>query len=296
MTLLDRLRSHRTDMTTREREVAHYLESGYPHAGLQSATAVAERVGVSAATIVRFIAKLGYDGYAEFQRELREEVGARLASPLQRLETPQTIEPGSGAGDVVSRSFDAALASMTRTYGAFDRRALDLAADALAGCKGRIWIIGEKKGRSVALYLYAHLNLCLPRVTLLSTDGSFAADTLLDVGPDDVAILVGMRRYVGEGIIAAKWCQSRGARLIVLSDSTTAPVFEQDCIRLVATSSSAGAFDSYVGLMLVADILTNAVTELNPDQVRARLSIGERAWGEFNVFTAQPEAQPDDQG
>lgn len=294
MTLLDRLRAHRTNTTSRERDVARYFEEGYPHAGLQSATAVAERLGVSAATIVRFIAKLGYSGYADFQRELREEVSARLASPLQRLEAPHPAPAGVGSGDVATRTFNAALAALTRTYGALDRGALEEAAAALDHCKGRIWLIGEKKGRSIALYLFAQLNLCLPNVSLLSTDASFGADALLDAGPADVAVLIGMRRYVREGLNAANWCMSRGAKLIVLSDSATAPVFDRDCIRLVAVSSTAGAFDSYVAFMLMADMLTNAVTEINPERARTRLSLGERAWGEFEVFTGEPEAQLDE--
>ncbi len=50
-TLLERLRNARPEFTGREQKIATALETGYPHAGLQSATALGLRVGVSAATV-----------------------------------------------------------------------------------------------------------------------------------------------------------------------------------------------------------------------------------------------------
>lgn len=299
-TLLERLRLHRDSMTSRERQIAAYLEGGYPHAGLESATAVGERVNASAATVVRFIAKLGYSGYAELQRELRDQVETRLSSPLQRLIGPgldftaeqplpehHLLSGQPGAVDVVTRTFETALATVTRTYGALDRRMLDAIVSLMMGCTGSIWIVGEKKGRSLALYLYAQLNLCLGKVNLLNTDASFGPDRLLDVGSDDIVIVFDVRRYVETTLLAAEWCQAKGATLVVLSDSATSPLFDKTSYRMVAVTHTAGAFDSYVGLMLIADMMTNAVTAANPERARKRLEAGEAALAKFRIFGTQ---------
>lgn len=299
-TLLERLRLHRDAMTARERQIATYLEQGYPHAGLESATAVGERVRASAATVVRFIAKLGYSGYAELQRELRDQVETRLSSPLQRLMGPkdhfenEPVSPQhhllsgqSGAVDVVTRTFETALATVTRTYGALDRRTLDAIVTLMLGCTGSIWIVGEKKGRSLALYLYAQLNLCLRHVHLLSTDASFGPDRMLDVGSGDIVVVMDVRRYVESTLLAAEWCQEKGATLVVFSDSVTSPLFDRTSYRMVAVTHTAGAFDSYVGLMLIADMVTNAITAADPERARKRLEAGEAALAKFRIFGAQ---------
>lgn len=298
--LLDRLRLHRDSMTARERQIAAYFERGYPHAGLESATAVGERVRASAATVVRFVAKLGYSGYAELQRELRDQVETRLSSPLQRLMGPkeefetehtlpehQLLSGQAGAADVVTRTFETALATVTRTYGALDRRMLDAIAALMLGCTGSIWIVGEKKGRSLALYLYAQLNLCLRHVNLLSTDASFGPDRMLDVGSGDIVIVVDVRRYVESTLLAAEWCQEKGATLVVLSDSVSSPLFDKTSYRMVAVTHTAGAFDSYVGLMLIADMLTNAITAADPERARQRLEDAEAALAKFKIFGTQ---------
>ena len=71
-------------LSASERRLARVLLAFYPVAGLESLTRFAERAGVSPATVTRFIAKLGLRGYPEFQDSLRQELQARLSSPLAR--------------------------------------------------------------------------------------------------------------------------------------------------------------------------------------------------------------------
>src|ERR1700691_341378 len=72
-------------LSASDRRLAQVLLAFYPVAGLESLTRFAERAGVSPATVTRFITKLGLRGYPEFQDSLREELQARLSSPLARF-------------------------------------------------------------------------------------------------------------------------------------------------------------------------------------------------------------------
>src|SRR5215831_4462007 len=78
------VRQRQADLSPAERKLARVLLSSYPIAGLESVARFAERAGVSAPTVTRFIAKLGFRGYPEFQEKLRNEVQERLSSPLAR--------------------------------------------------------------------------------------------------------------------------------------------------------------------------------------------------------------------
>ena len=60
------------------------LLSNYPFAGLETVAQFAARAGVSAPSILRFIARLGFSAYADFQRRLKEELEAQLQSPLMK--------------------------------------------------------------------------------------------------------------------------------------------------------------------------------------------------------------------
>ena len=44
---------------------------------------VAKEVGVSKAAVIRFAARLGYDGFGELQKELQDDLAEIFASPLR---------------------------------------------------------------------------------------------------------------------------------------------------------------------------------------------------------------------
>src|SRR2546428_8388296 len=78
------VRQRLDSLSPAERRLARVLLASYPIAGLESVARFAERAGVSPPTVTRFITKLGFRGYPEFQESLRHEVQARLSSPLAR--------------------------------------------------------------------------------------------------------------------------------------------------------------------------------------------------------------------
>src|SRR5512143_2707157 len=69
-------------LTASERKVARVFLAAYPIAGLETMAQLAKRAGVSGPTALRFVIKLGFDGYPEFQQALRREVQEKLTSSL----------------------------------------------------------------------------------------------------------------------------------------------------------------------------------------------------------------------
>jgi DNA-binding MurR/RpiR family transcriptional regulator len=98
-------------------------------------------------------------------------------------------------------------------------------------------------------------------------------------------IAIDVRRYVKRVVETAEFAAGRGAQLIVLSDSTQSPLFGATPLRLCASTTAVSAFETYVGLMLAVDIITNLVIAAAPDIARRRLSAGEEIWHRLGVFT-----------
>ena len=160
--LTERLARHHADLTGSERALAEALQRDYPHALLESATALAARNGTSASTVVRLFAKLGYASYAEAQREARAEVTALLQTAGQRA--PVTI----GAERSLQQCVDDALLHDQHNLAA-TRDGLNLAAfEAMATClaqdKGRVHVLAQINSAPVGSWLALHLNMCRPGV------------------------------------------------------------------------------------------------------------------------------------
>src|SRR6202035_2613545 len=97
------VRHRLASLSPAERKLARVLLASYPIAGLESVARFAERARVSPPTVTRFITKLGFRGYPEFQETLRHEVQARLSSPLARYRDDQ---PGRETDSVLSDALE----------------------------------------------------------------------------------------------------------------------------------------------------------------------------------------------
>lgn len=277
--LTERLARHRADLTGSERTLAEALQRDYPHALLESATALAARNGTSASTVVRLFAKLGYTSYAEAQREARAEVTALLQTAGQRA--PVTI----GAERSLQQCVDDALLHDQHNLAA-TRDGLDLAAfEAMATClaqdKGRVHVLAQINSAPVGSWLALHLNMCRPGVQELGAGAMDTTDQLLWVQPDDVLLVFSIRRYASGPAKVAQHFRDAGAQVLAITDSPAAPVATLAHHHLQVHTSNASPFDSYTAAFFLCNALVSAVAQLRHGAVPQVLARRDSLWDQF---------------
>ena len=277
--LTERLARHHADLTGSERALAEALQRDYPHALLESATALAARNGTSASTVVRLFAKLGYASYAEAQREARAEVTALLQTAGQRA--PVTI----GAERTLQQCVDDALLHDQHNLAA-TRDGLNLAAfEAMATClaqdKGRVHVLAQINSAPVGSWLALHLNMCRPGVQELGAGAMDTTDQLLWVQPDDVLLVFSIRRYASGPAKVAQHFRDAGAQVLAITDSPVAPVATLAHHHLQVHTSNASPFDSYTAAFFLCNALVSAVAQLRHGAVPQVLARRDSLWDQF---------------
>ena len=277
--LTERLARHHADLTGSERALAEALQRDYPHALLESATALAARNGTSASTVVRLFAKLGYTSYAEAQREARAEVTALLQTAGQRA--PVTI----GAERSLQQCVDDALLHDQHNLAA-TRDGLNLAAfEAMATClaqdKGRVHVLAQINSAPVGSWLALHLNMCRPGVQELGAGAMDTTDQLLWVQPDDVLLVFSIRRYASGPAKVAQHFRDAGAQVLAITDSPAAPVATLAHHHLQVHTSNALPFDSYTAAFFLCNALVSAVAQLRHGAVPQVLARRDSLWDQF---------------
>ena len=277
--LTERLARHHADLTGSERALAEALQRDYPHALLESATALAARNGTSASTVVRLFAKLGYASYAEAQREARAEVTALLQTAGQRA--PVII----GAERTLQQCVDDALLHDQHNLAA-TRDGLNLAAfEAMATClaqdKGRVHVLAQINSAPVGSWLALHLNMCRPGVQELGAGAMDTTDQLLWVQPDDVLLVFSIRRYASGPAKVAQHFRDAGAQVLAITDSPAAPVATLAHHHLQVHTSNASPFDSYTAAFFLCNALVSAVAQLRHGAVPQVLARRDSLWDQF---------------
>ncbi|MDA3624746.1 MurR/RpiR family transcriptional regulator [Saccharopolyspora sp. WRP15-2] len=267
-TVAERTRAELAGFSRSELKVARALLAAYPAAGLETVAQFAARAHVSAPTVLRFTARLGFDSYPAFQKALIHEVDQQLSSPLRQIaEVSGTEERRRNATavarhyiDVLSWSFD------TLPEAEFDR-----AADLLSAPDMRIHLRGGRFSRVLAEYLASHLAMLRPAVRVIPPDELSQATTLLDFGQRDVLVVFDYRRYDPALADFAREAAARGARVVLFTDPWMSPAAQAAEVVLPSRVEAPSPFDSLVPAMAVVEAVVAAVAERRGDAVRSRL-------------------------
>jgi DNA-binding MurR/RpiR family transcriptional regulator len=267
------VRSRQNGLSPAERKLARVLLASYPIAGLESVARFAERAQVSPPTVTRFITKLGFSGYPEFQETLRHEVQARLSSPLTRYRDDQ---PERGTDSVLSDALDVAADNLKATVGVLSHRDVNEAVEIIGDMRRRVMVLGGRVSAPLARYLAAQLHLLRPGIGLVDSERSAPAQQLIDMRKNDVLIVFDYRRYQSDTIESARVASAQGCNVILFTDPWLSPASAFARQVIVTSVDMVGPFDSLVGAMAVVEGVVAAVLSRLGPRAQSRMQSLER--------------------
>jgi DNA-binding MurR/RpiR family transcriptional regulator len=267
------VRQRLNGLSPAERKLARVLLASYPIAGLESVARFAERAQVSPPTVTRFITKLGFSGYPEFQETLRHEVQARLSSPLTRYRDDQ---PERGTESVLSDALDVAVDNLKATVDVLSHRDVNEAVEIMGDVRRRVMVLGGRVSAPLARYLAAQLHLLRPGIGLVDSERSAPAQQLIDMRKGDVLVVFDYRRYQSDTIESAKVAAAQGCNVILFTDPWLSPASGFARQVIVTSVDMVGPFDSLVGAMAVVEGVVAAVLSRLGPRAQSRMQSLER--------------------
>lgn len=263
-----------------QRRIADAILNNCDKAAYMTATKLGQMVGVSESTVVRFAIELGFDGYPAFQRAVQELVRVRL-TPNQRIEvTNFRIGDKEALDNVMNADID----KIKYTLEHMDRTAFSNAVQAVLRAK-HIYIIGVRSSAALASFLHFNLSLIFDNVKLVTpTSSSEVFEQILDIDQNDVMFAISFPRYSTKIINAVKYASTRGASVVALTDSRTAPIAEWATHVLTAQSDMASFVDSLAAPLSVINAMLVDVTRHREQEVKDRFDRLEHVWDEYEVY------------
>lgn len=266
--------------TPSEEKVVQALLSDYPVAALGTATNLARRAGVSDPTVVRLVAKLGFDGFADFQGRLLAEVEARLQSPLLMMEAKRR---GLGGESGVARYLQSVGLALERTEGLVPLQLYERACRLLFEARGEVLVLGGRFSRNVAGMLASYLVQLRPRVSDLGRLSPDEFDRLIDLGRRDLLIVFDYRRYQSDVVAFARQTAGRGVPVILFTDSWRSPIAAVAEVTLVAEGEASSPFDTLAPAVAQMEALVAHALSHTRGEERRRMEALERVRGANGV-------------
>lgn len=264
-TVAEIVRGGRAQLTPAELRVAQALMTDYPAAGLQPVAALAERAGVSGPTVVRLVAKLGFAGYPDLQAQLRAELSARNAGPVQ-------LYPQIDASSPVLRRFEQTVSAAVReSLAAIDTVEFDTALALLTDPARTILVTGGRVSSVHAQYLCRTLALLRDRVRFVGGERATRATMLLDVDASTVLVVFDYRRYDDEVIEFGRGAASAGAAIVLMTDTYLSPLASSATVLLPCSVDGPGPFITMAPALALVEALMAGAVERSGTPLRDRL-------------------------
>lgn len=254
--------------TPSEDRIARLLLADYPMAGFGTASSIARRAGVSDPTVARMIAKLGFQGYAEFQARLLSEVEMSLHSPLLMMETKRARDSEKNPVLSYLKSVEECFVeSGTLTPLHNYERSVQLIMEA----KGDVLLLGGRFSRYLAGMLSKYLSQFRRGVHDISPLSSETFDRLVDLGAKDVLVVFDYRRYQLNVISFAQQAAANGTPIVLFTDQWHSPIAEVAQATIISPLDVASPYDTLAPAMAQLESLVALLLAKDDKKPRPRI-------------------------
>lgn len=281
--VISRINQNMLHFSKGQRTIARYILQNNEKAAFMTAGILGKTVNVSESTVVRFAARLGYDGYPGMQKALQEMVRNSLTS-IQRMDAAkQTIKDSNILERVLRTNIEEIRATMESA--SIDE--FNACVDTLLSAR-KIYIMGARSSAAVAGFLYYYMNLLFDDVTLLENDvfGEIYGK-LIRLTSEDVVLAASFPRYSTKTLQTASFARQQGAKVIALTDSMRSPLAACADHTLVASNEMISFVDSLVGSMSLATALIVAISHRREGELSQTFGRLEHIWAENMVYENQ---------
>jgi DNA-binding MurR/RpiR family transcriptional regulator len=286
-TVRDMLVANRGHLTSSELKVMRRLLANYPAAGLGTVVRLARDSGVSDPTVVRFVAKLGFSGYPEFQRSLLSEVEAHMASPLTMFERQFDFR-GDPCRAAMAAAGNGIQADVSDGVHSDTAKAIALIADR----KARVFCLGGRFSRHLAAILHAHLVQLRPGTHVIGGSASDLSDALIDLGRRDVLVVFDYRRWQTDIVGFAEQAAAQGVQIVLFTDPWLSPIAKVAKVVMTSSVQSSSPFDTMAPALALVEGLVAAMTAKLDAKAKARISVFEQFRAANHITLESPPDRP----
>jgi len=265
-----------------QRRVARYLMDNPTDGVFLSSVELASRAGVSQATVTRLATSVGFKGYTDFQRRLRVMAMNRHAPATAR--SRNKLQAAVRA-EIHNLSALEAIVADTRLIGKIGQN--------LAASQPLV-VMGVRMASYAASYFAYFSAKVHPDVRVVTFGGSSGLDQLSQARQAGATWLLGFLfpRYPREALLLLEHARSSGMKTVVCTDRVPGLAADYADIALPVAVGRRLVFDSHAGVVVLANVLLEALSDANPVRTQQRLEEYERMVTDRDVFVPNRDSQP----
>ena len=179
---LQKLNAQYDTFTRSHRTVANYLNENLNDVAFCTLEEIADRIGVSTTTIIRFSRALGYSGYSDMQKDIQSSLQTKASLP-ERLITLEQYP----ANTLLAESFQNDILNIQHTLEAQNDQELQRVIHAISSAPN-VYVLGMRSSFSVAHYMASRLSEIRENIHLIQSVGMLYPEEIVSAKEGDIIL------------------------------------------------------------------------------------------------------------
>lgn len=247
----------RTDrLNGAQKRLGHYLQNDSSALLVSNVSDLADAVGVSKATVVRFAKSLGYKGFPEFKRDIQREMRRKLRA-ASRME--QTFAELGNDENIFAKLIKRDIELLQETLQAATLPDFHRAVELIWRAR-KVFIIGLNASMALAYLLHFRLVRVKKDVHwVFLTGGTSLLEQLAFMEKDDVLIAIDFVNVPREVQTALQYAKKVGAPILGITDFPSSPIAKAADVCLYAKRGLHSTVNSLTPAFSLVNALAIAV-------------------------------------
>ena len=278
--LMDLLQNDRRKMSKLHRLIADYVVANYDKVSFMTASKLAQAVGVSESTVVRFATELGFEKYPDFTKSVKE-LARRKLTHNQRI---RLANEQMQSCDLIEKILLSDAERIRSTAESVSRDDFFKAASLICGADS-VFVVGVRSSSALASFLGYYLELFFRDVKLItSQSGPEMLEKMIHLSPDDALVAISYPRYSKSIVDAVDLAKKKNASIVAVTDSPDSPIAKKADVSLFAQSDMASFADSLAAPLSILNALVAVIGKLREDDVSHSFELLEEMWNKYDVY------------
>ena len=254
-------------LTKSEKRIANYLRKNQEESAFLAAGEIADRLGLSEATLVRFARSLGFNSYPAMRTVLQEAFRQRVTHSARLRGRLEDLRQG---GDIFERLVVSEMDYLTQALETVDRQALQKAVELFHTCE-RIFVFGTGPSVSLVELMDIRLSRFGRQVIPLTSAGREILEPLILINQRDLLFMIGFFDVSPTQQLVLDYANEVNCPIIILTDTLGSIIGDKADVVLAARRGPMAEFHSLVVPMTIINTLLLAIANEGREQVMANL-------------------------
>jgi len=259
--------NHYQSLTKSEKRIANYLRKNQEESAFLAAGEIADRLGLSEATLVRFARTLGFSSYPAMRTLLQEAFRHRVTHSTRLRGRLEDLRQG---GDIFERLVVSEIDYLTQALETVDRDAMQKAVEFLRTCD-RVFVFGTGPSISLANLMEIRLRRFGRQVIPLTTAGREILEPLILLRDRDLLFMICFFDVTPMQQLVLDYAKEINCKVILLTDTLGSIIGDKADVVLSARRGPMAEFHSLVVPMTIINTLLLAFANEDREQVMTNL-------------------------